>query len=246
MDMAMVMAMATNIVKKSHMIDIHSHVLFGVDDGAKDVKESLAMIREYIDQGVKSIFCTPHVNSSVTISTREEQKKKFEKLKKETINNSLNLYFGAEIYISFRLPEIDYSKYTMGDSNFLLVEFSTYSISQIIYHLYNLIKKGYKIIIAHVERYEYLTNEDLIELKRMGAYLQVNASSVIIKKSQRISKTIKFLLKNNLIDFIASDAHNLSSRKIRLDETYKFIKKRYGNVYADKVFYSNQKKFLVD
>jgi len=133
----------------------------------------------------------------------------------------------------------------MGNSNSILVEFATEIESPIIDHAYNLKHMGYEVIIAHVERYNYLTIEDLRELKTMGIYLQVNASSVIKKKNRYFSKKVIQIIKAGLIDFIATDAHNLSNRRPRLEEAYFILNKLIGSEKAKNLLYYNQKKLLL-
>ena len=226
------------------MIDIHNHFLFNLDDGSKNIEETKELIRISKNQGVKTIFFTPHVNSSVSYGTREDHENCFQKIK--TFANSLEVdcHLGAEIYIPFRLPEIDFSKYRMGNKNILLVEFSLHNDTPILDHCHNLINQGYKIIIAHVERYLYLTLEDVQELKDMGVFLQVNSSSILNKRNRLVHKKALKYIKKGIVDFVASDSHNLTTRPPNLKLAFNKLKKMIGYEKSLDLVLNNQKKIF--
>jgi protein-tyrosine phosphatase len=163
-------------------IDIHNHLIHEVDDGSKNIEMSKELLKIFYNQGVKILFLTPHLNSPSSKTNFSEINKNFRLIKEIANKIGIKCYLGYEIYIPFYLPKINFSDYTMGNSNVLLLEFSHYDDSPIKEHVYNLIKRGFRIIIAHIERYDYLDLYDIFELKDMGVYLQVNASSIIEKK----------------------------------------------------------------
>ena len=227
------------------LIDIHTHILPNVDDGSNSIEMSEKMIQNSVEENVKSIFLTPHVNSSV----REENIKKSHRLNYEKILHfekkyNIKLILGSEIYISQSFPEFDFSQFTLGNSKFLLVEFSTYHNTQIFEHTFNLIKSGYSVIIAHVERYRYLSKNDLLELKSIGAFLQLNCSSILNRKNRKMFNKSIQLIKNNLVDFISSDSHNLTSRPSKMNQGYEYIKKKFNIEIAENLFYRNAQKIL--
>ena len=238
-DMVMDMSMET-------MIDIHNHYMYGVDDGAVDLEMSKALFFECKKQGISTIFLTPHVNSSVTYANRSEHIKRFKILEQFAREIGINIYLGAEIYISFRLPKLDFDKYTMGNNKTILVEFSPHIETPIIDHVHNLKCRGFKIIIAHVERYRYLSFENLLELKDMGIYLQVNASSILKQGSRESSKIARKLVKLGIIDFVATDSHNLKKRPPRLNAAFKELVKMIGKAKANKLVYENQFNLLLN
>jgi protein-tyrosine phosphatase len=188
------------------MIDIHNHSLFGVDDGAKDLAMSLAMIQQAISVGIKKIYLTPHVNGSAQKASRDTHLKHFEILKDAAKDLPIELELWAEIYIGQSLPKLNWNDYVVHN-NYLLVEFSPVVESPIVDLCYNLTKKGYRVVLAHIERYGYLTIEDLYELKDIGVILQVNASSLLGKGQWFHSLRGKKYKRLNLIDAVASDAH---------------------------------------
>jgi protein-tyrosine phosphatase len=246
MAMAMAMAMAMNIHITQQMIDIHTHLMYQVDDGSKNLEMTREMISISSYQGVKVIFLTPHVNASITENELKEFNNKYNEISLLAKTFGIKCFLGAEIYISYRIPNINFNNFTMGKSKVLLLEFSTYLETPLIEHTYNLIKKGFKIILAHIERYDYLSLNDIVDLKNMGAYLQVNSTSVIKKGKSKTSKRAWKYIKNNLIDFIATDSHNTSSRAPNMKEAYKILLKKYGNEKANKIFNDNASKLLLN
>lgn len=244
------MAMVTDIViimtirMRVRMIDIHSHLMYDVDDGSKNLLMTKKMLELYKKEGINSVFLTPHVNSPVSRSTREDHYEKYKIIRKLALDYNIDVFLGAEIYISFRLPQIDFSKYTMGNSKFLLLEFSTQFDTPIYEHCYNLIKRGYKIIIAHVERYPYLSLEEIMELKNIGVLFQINSSSILKSFNSKTKKHVKKLLKENLIDFVASDSHNLTNRTPNLLSAKKVIEKFLNKEISEDLFLNNQLKLL--
>jgi protein-tyrosine phosphatase len=205
------------------MIDIHNHSLFGVDDGAKDLNMSLAMLKQAIAVGIKKIYLTPHVNGSAQRADRATHIKHFEVLKNAAKNLPVELELWAEIYIGQALPKIKWEDYVVH-KNYLLVEFSSAIESPIVDLCYNLTKKGFKLVLAHVERYGYLSVDDLYELKDIGVTLQVNASSVLRKGHWFHGLRATKYKKLELIDLIASDAHNCTFRKVLpISKSFKYL-----------------------
>lgn len=243
--MAMAMDMPITISMKQKMIDIHNHFMYGVDDGSTDIEMTKELLKKSYSQGIKKIFLTPHVNSSVSKVSREIHTERFKIIKELAKNYEIECFLGAEIYISFRLPNLDFSKYFMGKSNYLLIEFSPFMKTPILEHCYNLQKRGYKIIIAHVERYPYLDINDLDELKNMGVLLQVNVSSVVRSRNREYYKRARKYIKNHLIDFLATDSHRTTNRPPELKKGYKELIRLIGKAEAQKLVTSNQEKYLL-
>jgi protein-tyrosine phosphatase len=191
------------------MIDIHNHALFGVDDGAVDLTTSLAMIEESIKHGIKTIYLTPHVNATASKAPRALHHQHFQILQKAAKHLPISLVLWAEVYIGQKLPQLDW-KDLVVHQNYVLVEFSPIVESPIVDLCYNLTKKGFNVVLAHVERYGYLTLDDLMELEEMGIILQVNTSSILNKGKWFHHLRAKKYAKNNLIHVYASDYHRLS------------------------------------
>lgn len=227
------------------MIDIHTHLIPFVDDGACDFDESLSMIERLIEDGVSDVIITPHNQSVVTKKDRDEQKKLFQKLNllvKEK-GFKINLHLGSELrYRSHLTP--NYKEHVLGNSKYLLLEFSTRKEEPIEDLVYNLSRNGYKPIIAHIERYPYLKFKDYNNLRSSGALIQVNANAVLGEDGKKIQRLVLKMLKDQLIDFIASDTHNLEKRPPNLKEAYKFLENKIDKEYLDKLFYLNAKMII--
>ena len=124
----------------------------------------------------------------------------------------------------------------MNDTKYLLIDFGV-NKSKITDYIYEAKLLGYVIIVAHVERYKYIETYDCFDrMRKEGALLQVNASSIASPRNSRMKKRIKYLFKNKLVDFVATDVHrNINSYKM-FDKAYAMISKKYGADYAEKIF----------
>jgi len=233
------------------MIDMHNHILFGVDDGAKTIENSMALLKEEIKRGVTHIVFTPHYKYKSVELDMEKVSDNFKVLKEIVANEKLNveLYLGNEIYFDSNFYEVlEKGKFnTLAGSDYILIEFNLINIPKNAVEMcYEARIKGYVPIIAHVERYNFLYNDEqlLKDILNEGALLQVNASTIVNKESKESNKFVNFLLKNELVSFIASDLHNMEARGFYLDEAFRKIKKTCSDSYADKIFVVNQQKIL--
>lgn len=226
------------------MIDIHNHILHEVDDGSSSIDLSIEMIKKQISDGVTKIILTPHMRSfkSEKIS---KVKKHFEELKNkvETLNLKVELYLGAEVYYTENTLEHK-SELALANTNYVLVEFSTILDTSIEEAIYNLKTLKLKPIVAHIERYGYLSKKDIIDIKKTGGIIQVNSSAILGYDGFRRKRVAKFLLKKGLVDVVASDSHNLTDRKPNLKEAYHYVNLKHGKTYADLIFTDNPQKIL--
>lgn len=226
------MAMDMTIATSMKIVDMHAHILPLVDDGAKSLDEAILMIQKEIEQGASKIILTPHVQSRVTKTTREEQVEIFHQLKKkvEDLSLSIELVLGAEIFYRSHLTP-DYNLYTLGDSKCLLIEFSTMIETPIEEIVYNLSRQGFIPIVAHIERYEYLKMTDYELIKRAGGYLQVNTNALLGLDTKSDRKLILKLLKLKLIDIISTDTHNLEHRRPNMKDACLELKNHVDDAY---------------
>lgn len=233
------------------MIDMHSHILFGVDDGARSIDESLAMIRYEAGKGVSHIILTPHFNKRGGKSNHEiisdNYKTLTEAVKAENLD--VELYLGNELYLGSDYYDVlcDETFNTLAGSDYVLIEFSLIDIPRNIPEIcYETNLKGYIPIIAHVERYETLFNNNKLvrDILNEGAHFQVNASSVSSKEDKHSHSFVSFLLKHELVSFVASDIHNLDTRGFHLDEAYRTVVKSCSKEYADMIFRLNQQNII--
>ena len=213
------------------MIDIHNHILYGVDDGSKDLDMSLAMLKEEMEQGVSTIYLTPHQNQQTLTGPllKERYQSFLEELKEKGIDMDIRL--GAEIYYYPGLKQdlLSGKALTMDESKYVLVEFSTRTETNVSEIVYELVVAGFTPIIAHIERYSYLKKEDYFDIKEAGGLIQINSSSFSHFSSRGL---IKYLLKNDLVDYVATDAHDNSRRKVDFSFVHSYIKKKYPDLYT--------------
>lgn len=226
------------------MIDIHAHIL-PIDDGSKDLETSLSMIKESVEQGVRGIILTPHYNRSTKLSI-EQTKQSFEEFKQlvKQSGYDIDLYLGQEFYIDKHYKKkIEQNDFlSLNDSKYILIEFAYDTKMDITEVVYELIGLGYKPIIAHAERYENLTIEEVEEIKEMGGYIQVNANMLVGVSISKASAIAKKLLKKGLVDFVASDVHYF--RKNKMKRAKRYVELKYGKEIKDLIFNLNAKKII--
>lgn len=226
------------------MIDIHSHIVFNVDDGADNIEQSIEMIKEMITNGVTDLICTPHYRLRMFTETKEVIENNFkllcEEVKKQNLN--INLYLGRETYFDKSIYNI-LNTLEINQKNIILLEFSYTNNPDIEEVIYNIKRLGYRVIIAHVERYTYLKVDDIINMKSKNVYIQVNASTILGKDGLKDKKKAFKLIKAGVVDFIASDMHY--HRNNYLKKAYDIISKKFGKEIADKLFMTNA-LFIID
>lgn len=213
------------------MIDFHTHILPNIDDGASSTKMSNDMVSELKKQGVKNIVLTPHFYSHNT-SLDTFVKKRKESYNNLLLSNSANdLILGSETYFSkYIFKYKDISELLIGNSNYILFEipFQNFSPKEIEEHIYRFMT-AYNVtpILAHIERYPYLLNNNVLRsIKHMGCLLQVNLSSVnkgFFKKRQLLK-----LIDSGIIDLLGTDCHNLTSRPPIYKKYIEMISKSIG------------------
>lgn len=223
------------------MIDIHSHVLPGIDDGSPDIDTSIELIKYEAEQGVTDLFVTPHFNKyrGYLSEHRDNQvlfDELFQRVKEEEID--IQLHLGTEIYYDQQtLKHLEKGIVApLGDSAYVLVEFSLGDETEDIPEaIHNLTAKGYHPIIAHPERYPYMQNPEIYyHLRRMGALIQINASSILGQYGRKIKKLCYKLIEQGYVDFVASDMH--SFRQSSLIDAYQAIQKKFGEAVAKGLF----------
>ena len=202
-------------IPNSIKVDIHSHLLPGIDDGVKTLKESIEVIKRFKFLGYHKLITTPHIFSEFYPNTAEIIQEKLyivkNQLEKENIN--ITLEASAEYYLDMgflKLIEDDELLPFMG--NYILFETPCNSRLMILdVAIESIIRKGYIPTLAHPERYHYLYSDNLElykQLKRMGVLFQINLKS-LQSNSKNIKKTALKLIKAGLVDFIGSDAHRM-------------------------------------
>lgn len=233
------------------MIDIHSHILPNIDDGARNIDESIAMIKEAYKAGFTDIISTSHYieeSYNATIKEREELIKDInKKLEEENIN--IKIHNGAEAYVAINLVDLIESKKlpTINGSKYLLMELPMHS--EIIYLdevICKLKSNGIIPIIAHPERYSYVQEnpKGLQSLIDKGVLFQANYGSVIGHYGKSAKKTLKKLLKNDMIHFFGTDTHRSSGMYIQMDTVLRKLEKLVGKEKLEILSNKNPQRVL--
>ncbi len=220
------------------MIDIHCHLIPGVDDGSKTLEDSITLIKKAIEVGITDIVLTSHYGKQRGYTpSHEEIMKGYNSLQEEVKKHDLkvNLYLGREIDATEDIESLlkENKVETLNNTKYVLVDFGMEkaNIDEICYEL---IVAGYIPIIAHPERYKYSKLEHFLKWKKTGALIQMNSSSLYHNPSKETRKKAKYLLKNNLIDILASDTHRWEHTYIEFDKIVKLINKKYKKINLNK------------
>ena len=237
------------------MIDIHCHILDGVDDGAYCLAESVEMARVACESGTKQIIATPHANApGVEQNTWgsffvDKLAVLNERLKAEYI--PVTVYPGQEVFCAGDMVSLLKSGeiITLNSSRYILVEFDFYSRSESILDQCDvLLSNGVIPVIAHPERYEALKESDqtAYRLKRKNCLLQINCGSLFGAFGRSAQNAAHGMLSDSLVDFIASDAHSPYVRTPYMADAHEMVSEMYSLEYADVLFRLNPEDLLQD
>ena len=216
--------------------------------GYTEMKE---MLKIAYKEGIRCIIATPHHHPRRGKEPPEVLRKKAAALLKAAhdIDEHFRIYLGTEIFfgqdVADRLKKGEIL--TMNRRNYVLVEFSpSEPYGYIRQSLQQLQMAGYEVILAHVERYSCITDEPELaeQLSDMGIWLQVNAGSITGQSGRRIKKFIRRLMDEDLVFCVGTDAHSAGKRAPRMKKAAEYVKKKYGEAYAAKIFYQNAKQML--
>ncbi|HFI0594511.1 TPA: CpsB/CapC family capsule biosynthesis tyrosine phosphatase [Streptococcus suis] len=222
------------------MIDIHSHIIFGVDDGPKTLQESLELIGEARKQGVRIIVATSHRRKGMFETPEKVIMANFLELKEAVsqVFPGTTLCYGGELYYTKDIiGKLEKKKIpTINGTQNVLIEFSMNTPWKEIQEAVNeVLLLGLTPVIAHIERYDALAfkGERVAELIDKGCYTQVNSNHVlkphlIGDQSKTFKKRVQYFLENDLVHCVASDMHNLVKRKPYMHEAFDIIEKEYG------------------
>jgi protein-tyrosine phosphatase len=220
------------------MIDFHSHIIHGIDDGAKSLNMSLEMLRISESEGVEYICATPHFITEEFEITKEKYIEKLDRLviASREENIKIQILPGLEIYMHPDLPKLYKEKKIWGinDSEYLLVElpmgqFPIYTEDV----FYELMLLGVKPILAHPERnIKIMENHDLIiNLIRQGVLMQINSGSLLGDYGKEVKKNAEIFVVRNMVHILGSDGHNITGRKTKLKAAYEIVENKNKVVY---------------
>lgn len=212
-----------------NQIDIHTHILPGVDDGSRDWTESRAMLKSAYNQGIRHLIATPHFSQHQQVEQLESLARQL-RAEAKNISPELEVSLGQEVLYFEDLVSFlaDGKVLTLAGSRCVLVEFYPQdSFARIMRAINQLQRSSYVPMIAHIERYQCLYEKGKIEeLKQTGAYLQMNYGSLIGGLLDKRVRWCRRQVRRGYIDFFGSDMHNMTTRPPRIQEAVAWIKKQ--------------------
>lgn len=234
------------------MKDLHTHILYDIDDGSNSLEESLEILKQASLNGVTDIVLTPHYIKDSKYSANNAKKKElFKELQKwlDISSININIYLGNEVYITNDSISLSKEISTINNSRYILIELPLNTKYNLIFESLNKLKKKDLIpIIAHPERYtSYYEDYDFFNnLRKTGCLLQGNIGSIYGRYGKKSKKMIINMLKNNMLDFLASDIHHsnniIYAKDIKRD-IFKIVKDKE---VVEKLLNTNAEKVLND
>lgn len=233
------------------MTDVHSHILFGIDDGSRTISESIELLKKLKSVGFNNVILTPHfILDSTYNSNYESNIKIYNELKERLIseNIDINIYLGNEIFIDKNVPTLLEKNIitSLNGTKYVLVEFPMHNkLLNIEDILYEIRSKGYEVVIAHPERYDAFKEDYSIvdTLREDGFLFQSNYSSILGYYGKDSIKLLKYMLKRHYIDFLGTDIHRIEKTYVidNFKKIEKHIIKVTGSEYYNKIQLNNNK-----
>ncbi|WP_207645525.1 CpsB/CapC family capsule biosynthesis tyrosine phosphatase [Marvinbryantia formatexigens] len=227
-------------------MDIHSHILPGVDDGSPNMEVSMKMLSMAYDEGIRHLFLTPHYVRGENQYRPEDLDQLFAKLQAKAGESfrELHLYLGNEVYYTPGVAE-DIRKgkiHTMCGTRYLLVEFDTSASYREIYRAVRELRQMRLFpVIAHVERYQSLKGkpELFLELKELDACFQLNAGGVLGNSLHPHTRWCRKLVENGMITFLGTDAHDMQYRTPAIRKAATWMTGHISGEYQSSLFREN-------
>ena len=198
--------------------DIHSHFIPGIDDGSPDMETTISLIKEMQGLGFKKVITTPHVMSDFYKNSSDIILKGLTDIRSELKVQNINMEIeaAAEYYIDYDFDQkIGKEKFLTFGDNYILVELSFMEAPKNLFDIiFKLQLEGYKVVLAHPERYAFFTMDDYEELVNRGVLLQINWLSIIGYYSPQIEQKTKDLIAADMVSFIGSDCHNMNHAEL--------------------------------
>ena len=246
--------MCTSIIPNPKMVDIHMHLIPGVDDGAEDMMMARMMLLRAREQGIDTVFCTPH--SEAFHYSKDGARIIFDRLKANVASAypDMKLYLGCEVYCEARMMEqvlenLNTGRYpTMNDTKYVLMEFyGGVEEDNALACVEAMVNSGYHPIIAHMERYLYLShNMDLVDRFRdLGALIQINAYSLFDEDKDSVKNWARRLVLERKADFLGTDAHKTYHRPPSVQWGLNWLYENVNREYADDIAWRNAERLLI-
>ncbi len=229
--------------------DLHTHLLPEVDDGSDSWETTMEMLRQGYADGIRQVVCTPHMMSRKDFDQEEFIIARYEELLQQAraAKIDITIHLGSELYIQ---PDIDFSRRiaTYADNRrYFLVEFPMNLIPDFVAKtFFDCVLHDQVPLVAHPERYSRIITEPAkaFEFVERGAVLQINAGSLLGIFGLTVKNTAFQLMDHDLVGLVASDAHDLQARPLKLKAAHDLVVERWGVERAKRLFYENPQRIL--
>jgi protein-tyrosine phosphatase len=231
------------------MVDIHSHILYGLDDGARTLEESVAMVRLAAESGTTDIVATPHADLRYTYEPELVAQRIAEVT--EAAAGAVQIHRGCDFHLYYENIQQaleNPARFTINQKRYLLVEFSDVIILDSTSEVFNrMLAAGTTPVITHPERNPLLARnlDQITKWVESGCRVQVTAYSFLGRFGRHAKAAAEQLIEGGLVHFIASDAHDTKHRPPVMDAAYRYIAREYGKACAETLFVGNPSAALV-
>jgi protein-tyrosine phosphatase len=230
------------------MVDLHSHVLYGLDDGARSIEESVAMVRVAAAAGTTDLVATPHANIEYRFDPDVVEARLAEVA--AASGNAVRLHYGCDFhfyYENIQQALAHPARYTIAHRNYLLVEFPDLLIPSMSEEIFSrLLDRGITPVVTHPER-NFLLHTRLKQMEEWvadGVLMQVTAQSFLGRFGPEVRRFADQLMRRGMVHVVASDGHSPEDRPPRLDEGFAHVSRAYGEDWARALFIGNPRSVL--
>lgn len=231
------------------MIDIHTHIMPGIDDGARDINETLNLIKEAGKCGFNEIVLTPHYIEGYYEADVKTRKELMEEIDRKIADKDIKLYMANEVYLTENIIKLlnDNKISSINNTKYILFEMPMNIKPMIIYEVaFEILQHNFIPILAHPERYEYIKKDPklIYELIQNGVLMQANYGSIIGMYGRKSQIMVKKFLQNNMIHFLGTDVHKQDSIYNKIPQILNKLEKWIGKDNVNKLVEVNPRKVL--
>lgn len=232
------------------LTDTHCHLLPYVDDGAENIREAHALLQMQAEQGVTSVFLTVHLRRKMFETPQNEVEKQFARMKNEFAGEEYfpDLYLGRENHCDrlFLHCLEENQVQTLGGSPYILLEFHDHSSDDIRFFVHEVMRRGFRPVIAHFERYPAIhAHPELVdELVDRGVWLQMNTEGILGDEGRKQKKFCWTMLKEEKVHLVASDAHHVGFREPNLGECADLLQRKLPSMLCEEILFHNPARII--
>lgn len=230
------------------MVDIHSHVVYGVDDGAKTIEDSIAMLEMAAASGTTDIVATPHSDLKYQYDS-DLVKERIAELQAR-VGDRIRIHKGCDFHLYYDNIEncrTDRARFTINGHRYLMVEFADHAIPKTIGHIFrDMLGNSITPVITHPERNSLLMGRvsDMVQWVRSGCLVQITAGSLTGRFGKSAEEACRRLMRQNMVHFVASDAHDTQWRSPDMRKPYRLVAEQYGEHTAERLFTTHPRMTL--